>query len=182
MFVCKFAITQYAFLFFRAVLWFESLLYTPEQNPRLSHSKSKYFSNQLKLINFNVHFLTFWSINSFHCQKYESLTVIKTVNPLWKGGVDYKFNTLICSISILYHQQWGNISSRFFGNSEANASELPENLDGMFLGTISITICWACPNHQPHNSVLTRTKWLKTRFIEFLFLILDNYHAFIPRW
>ena len=40
--------------------------------------------------------------------------------------------TGICTWPTYYCKQRENISSRFSGNSEASASELPENLEDMF--------------------------------------------------
>ena len=46
-------------------------------------------------------------------------------------GIDYeKFDTIICST--YHYKQQGNNSSRFSCNSEADASELQENLEEMF--------------------------------------------------
>ena len=54
------------------------------------------------------------------------------------------------------------MSSRFFSNSEASASELLKNLEKCFFGTTQIVMLLATSsNIQPHSHVLPASKGLK---------------------
>ena len=56
----------------------------------------------------------------------------------------------------------GNISSICSSNSEANASELLENIEEMFLGTTCMVMSVTILNHPPpHNNILFVAKEMK---------------------
>ena len=64
-----------------------------------------------------------------------------------------KVHTVMCSLTINYHQQRGNSYLRFPEKSEVFVSELPENLEEIF-PTIPLVMYTAGSNIQLQYSVL----------------------------